>query len=127
MLATWKGADMRLILIDNHSGFIFGDTANHRLGRLDEWAGANSDDIGDTERLSLLAARLLDDSFGEHGREYAFIVRDPSDAGTGYLIYRADIGSLETLPIVTDGRSREAIGAVARDCRFEGFVECRRH
>ena len=126
MLPPGKGADMRLILIDNNSGFIFGDTANHRLGRLDDWIDNNSDDIGDTARLSLLAARLLDDSIGEHGREYAFIARDPSDAGTGYLIFRADIDNSEILPIVTDGRDRETIGAVARGCRFEGFVECRR-
>jgi hypothetical protein len=28
---------MRLILIDNHSRLIFGETANYRLGGLDEW------------------------------------------------------------------------------------------
>ena len=35
---------MRLILIDNHSRLIFGDTANYRLGGLDEWRDSNSDD-----------------------------------------------------------------------------------
>ncbi|MGC1861101.1 MAG: hypothetical protein WA733_08250 [Methylocystis sp.] len=50
---------MRLILIDNHSRLIFGDTANYRLGGLDEWRDSNSDNSSVIERLSLLAARLL--------------------------------------------------------------------
>jgi hypothetical protein len=117
---------MRLILIDSSSGFIFGDTANSRLGRLDEWIDNNSDAIGDTERLSLLAARLLDDSIGEHGREYEFVRYEPPDTRTGYFIYRADINGSDALPVVTDGQNQETIDAVHRDCRFEGFVECRR-
>ena len=117
---------MRLILIDNSSGFIFGDTANSRLGRLDEWIDNNSDAIGDTERLSLLAARLLDDSIGEHGREYEFFNHDARDIVSGYLIYRADFNGSEVLPVVTDGKNQETIAAVQRDCRLEGFVECRR-
>ncbi|MGA8169819.1 MAG: hypothetical protein WB816_03120 [Methylocystis sp.] len=117
---------MRLILIDDISGFIFGDTANYRLGRLDEWIDNNSDNDGDTERLSLLAARLLDDSIGEHGREYQFVDHDLDHAGAGYSVYRANIDGLDSPPIVIDGRNREAIDAVRRDCRLEGFVECRR-
>ena len=60
---------MRLILIDSSSGFIFGDTANYLIGGLDEWRDNNSDNDGDIERLSLLAAELLDDCIGEHGRD----------------------------------------------------------
>jgi len=116
---------MRLILIDNHSRLIFGDTANYRLGGLDEWRDNNSDNSSDIERLSLLAARLLDDSIGEHGREYEFINYDPHDTRTGYFIYRADINGSDALPVVTDGRNQETIDAVERDCRFEKFVECR--
>jgi hypothetical protein len=96
---------MRLILIDNHSRLIFGDTANYRLGGLDEWRKSNSDDNSDIERLSLLAARLLDDSSGEHGREYEFINYDPRDTRTGYFIYRADINDTDALPAVTESRS----------------------
>jgi hypothetical protein len=121
-----EGANMRLILIDGGSGFIFGDTANYRLGRLDEWIENNFDDRGDTERLSLLAARLLDDSIGEHGRDYAFINYDPCDTRAGYLIHCADIDGADIPPIVTDGQNQETIDTVKRDCRFEGFVECRR-
>ncbi len=70
---------MRLILIDSSSGFIFGDTANYLIGGLDEWRDNNSDNDGDIERLSLLAAELLDDCIGEHGREYGFVRYDPRD------------------------------------------------
>ena len=42
-------------------------------------------------RLSLLAARLVDDSLGEHCRECGFLGYVPRDAGAGYLIHRADI------------------------------------
>ncbi len=117
---------MRLILIDNNSGFIFGDTANYRLGGLDEWRDNNSDSNSEIGSLSLLAARLVDDSIGEHGREYEFITYDPGDTRTGYFIYRADINGSEALPVVTDGQNQETTDAVHRDCRFEGFVECRR-
>jgi hypothetical protein len=51
---------MRLILIDNNSGLIFGDTANYLLARLNDWRENNSDNNSDTARLSLMAARLLD-------------------------------------------------------------------
>lgn len=118
---------MRLILIDNHSGFIFGDTANYRLGRLEEWRDNNSDSNSEIRSLSVLAARLVDDSIGERGREYEFVTYDPGDARTGYFIYRADVdGSEEAAPVVADGQKQETIDAVRRDCRFEGFVECRR-
>jgi hypothetical protein len=117
---------MRLILIDNYSGFIFGDTANYRLGALDEWRDNNSNDSSDTERLSLLGARLLDDSIGEHGRSYEFVAYYPPDSSTGYIIYRADVDGSDCLPVVIDGKNQETVEAVERDCRFEGFVECRR-
>ena len=116
---------MRLILIDSSSGFIFGDTANYLIGGLDEWRDQNSDNDGDIERLSLLAADLLDDCIGEHGREYGFVRYEPRETRTGYLIYRADINGSDALPVVTDGKNQETIDAVHRDCRFEGFVECR--
>jgi hypothetical protein len=62
----------------------------------------------------------------EHGREYGFVRYEPRETRTGYLIYRADINGSDALPVVTDGKNPETIDAVHRDCRFEGFVECRR-
>jgi hypothetical protein len=43
---------------------------------------AQFSDVLRVERLSLLAARLLDDSIGEHGRKYEFINYDPRDTRT---------------------------------------------
>jgi hypothetical protein len=118
---------MRLILIDKTSGLIFGDTANYLLARLDEWRESNSDNSGDAARLSLLAVRLLDDSIGGHGNEYGFFKDGPREVLSGYLIYRADINGSDVLPVVTDGKNENMIAAVQRDCRLEGFVECRRN
>jgi hypothetical protein len=124
--ASKEVANMRLILIDNNSGLIFGDTANYLLARLNDWRENNSDNNSDTARLSLMAARLLDDTIGEHGREYGFINYDPRDTRTGYLLYRADIDGADALPVVTDGQKQEMIHSVRSACRLEGFVECRR-
>ena len=66
------------------------------------------------------------ETIGEHGREYEFFNHDAGDIVSGYLIYRADFNGSEVLPVVTDGKNQETIAAVQRDCRLEGFVECRR-
>ena len=46
----------RYILIDNNSGYIFGDSA--------DFAAGNQSDLTPTE-----AARLMDESIGEYGRD----------------------------------------------------------
>jgi len=97
----------RYILIDNHSGYIFGDTADYANG-------ANLDPCD--------AARALDQSIGEHGREYDFFRHDPSDSRTGYHIYRADMDGSEAVPVVHDGQDQDTIDAVTQNCRYEGFV-----
>ena len=117
---------MRLILIDKTSGLIFGDTANYLMARLSDWRENNSDDDSDAQRLAILAARLLDESIGEHGNEYGFYNEGPRDIPSGYLVYRADFNGSDVLPVVTDGKSKHMIAAVQRDCRLEGVVECRR-
>lgn len=102
----------RYILIDNRSGYIFGDTAD-----LDGW--------NDTERTPVDAARLLDESIGERDREYELIGHDPRDTSTGYHIHRADVRGSEQVAVVTDGQDREMIEAVERDCDYVGYVICR--
>ena len=94
----------RYILIDSNSGYIFGDSA--------DFAAGNSD-LTPTE-----AARLMDESIGEHGREYRELSSVPRDTRTGYAVYRA-----EAVPVVQDGQDREMIEAVERDCEFVAFVE----
>ena len=124
--AAREVANVRLILIDNNSGLVFGDTANYLLASLNDWRENNSNNNSDTARMSLIAARLLDETIGEHGREYGFVNCDPRETRTGYLIYRADIDGSDAVPVVTDGQNRELIHSVRSACRLEGFVECRR-
>ena len=91
---------MRLILIDNYSGYIFGDYTGACL----------------TE-----AARMIDADNGEYGRTYTVHSRAPRDTRNGYHVYRA-----EQVPVITDGQDPEIIGAVERDCEFMGFVESKK-
>lgn len=104
----------RYILIDSSTGYVFGDTA---------------DLPGNTDASSLTptaAARLLDESIGELGREYTLIGHDPHDTSTGYHVYRADVDGSDAVTVVTDGQDRETIEAVERDCEYVGYVVCRR-
>ena len=101
----------RYILIDNCSGYIFGDTAD--LGMLE--APATIVD----------AARALDGSIGEHGRDYAECgLHDLASNQTGYHVYRADIDGSEALPVVHDGQDAETIASVTEHCQYVGSVEC---
>lgn len=96
----------RLILIDRHTGYVFGDTADFAAGR--------------GELTPVEAARLLDESNQDHGYAYAETPR--GDARATYDVYRADIGGSEAVGVVTDGQDRETIEAVERDCLYETSV-----
>lgn len=112
---------MRLILIDNNTGFIIGDTASFLAGS-GEWSEDVTGNDQDVEALSLLAARLLDESIGEYGRAYSLVDDAPRGTSTGYHIYRADESDSESLPLVSDGEDQETIDAVRTKCRHLGFV-----
>jgi len=99
----------RYILIDNHSGYIFGDTADYAAGH----------DIS-----PIAAARMLDESIGERGRSYSEQRRPPRENVTGYHVYRADIAGSEAVPVVMDGQDSDTIAAVEGACEYECFVEC---
>jgi hypothetical protein len=114
---------MRLILIDNNSGYVFGDTAVFLAGS-PEWRDDVSAADYEIEPLALLAARLLDESAGRPGRAYPFVDCDPIDTSTGYHVYRADAEGHEAVPLVYDGQNQAVIDAVAADCRYVGFVRC---
>lgn len=106
----------RYILIDQHSGYVFGDTAD--MPRT----------VADADLTPLLAARLLDESTGSPGREY--IEHGPHSAATregtgGYFVYRADINGSEAVPVVHDGQNTETTAAVERDCQLVAFIETR--
>lgn len=102
----------RYILIDNNTGYIFGDTA--------EFAQNSPHEITPAE-----AARLLDESIGTHGRVYIEHASAPRTTVTGYQVYRADINGSEAVPAVWDGQDQETIDNVTRSCEWVSFVECR--
>jgi len=99
----------RHILIDNNSGYIWGDSADLD-GKIFVGTAAEF-------------ARALDESLGETGRQYTELNSAPRDNRTGYHVYRADINGSEAVTAVWDGQDQDTIEAVMRDCRYEGFIE----
>jgi hypothetical protein len=100
----------RYILIDNDSGFIWGDSADLD-GKV--WQGDDA----------LAYAKALDESMGEHGRSYEWGTRQQILSGSsGYFVYRADIDGSEAVPVVHDGQDQYTIRSVIEHCREEGFI-----
>jgi hypothetical protein len=102
----------RFILIDNNSGYIFGDSADID-GKIVTGTPAE-------------VAAALDASIGEHGRTYVEHNSAPRDTRTGYHVYRADINGSEVVGVARDGQDQEAIDAVTSGCEYVAFVECQR-
>lgn len=90
----------RYILIDNHSGYIFGDSADYN---------------GHIAHTPLDYAAALDASIGEHGRTYTEVSSLAANE-TGYRVYRADLNGSDAVTVVHDGQNQETIEAVERDC-----------
>lgn len=101
----------RFILIDNCTGYIFGDTADIN-GR---FVACES---------PIEAARVVDESIGEHGRSYEDVSRLASNE-TGYQVYRADVDG-KAIPAVFDGRDAATIEAVERGCKHVAAILCSR-
>ena len=99
---------MRYILIDNYSGFIWGDSAD-----LDGAIFSGT---------ALEFARALDESLGDHGRTYTEQSRADASNQTGYHVYRADVDGSDAVTIVHDGQDPATIDAVIESCRYEGFI-----
>lgn len=96
----------RYILIDNCSGYIFGDTA-------DFFTASTS------ALIPIEAAAALDASIGEHGRTYEDVSRSALASNeTGYHVYRADVHGSDAVVVVHDGQDAETIEAVERDCEY---------
>lgn len=96
----------RFILIDNKSGYIFGDTADYAAGESDlSPAGA---------------ARLLDLSIGEHNRTYTELAENPHTPQLGYDVYSLDRPGV--IDIVNEGQDRAFIDEVLRVGSYAGFV-----
>jgi len=93
----------RLILIDNSSGYIFGDSAD-----------INGKVFSGTE---VEFARALDESIVAYGRDYT-LTHNPRDTSTGYHVY----ATTDAIPTVGDGQDSKTIEAVERDCAYVGFI-----
>lgn len=107
----------RYILIDNCSGYIWGDTADYN-GKM---ANAQRQSLGPVE-----AARELDELVvGCYGREYEEVSRYTLASNeTGYHVYRADVRGSDAVPTVTDGQSGEQIADVERECEYVTTIRC---
>jgi hypothetical protein len=100
----------RYILIDNPSGYIWGDSAD-----LDGKIFTGT---------ALEFAKALDESIGGEGRSYAEQSHYASNE-PGYHVYRADIDGSDAVTIVRDGQDQETIDTVTEACRYEGFITYR--
>ena len=97
----------RYILIDAHSGYVFGDTAD-RWWKMDGDAPVDHMDAA----MSLDIALMMDTS----GCSYENVSRHDSRAT--YHIYTAD----DEFPIVFDGQDQKSIDDVIRDCPYLGSI-----
>ena len=93
---------IRYIIIDRHSGFIWGDSAVFA--------------VGERDLTPLDAARLLDQSLWSGPYEYIETVQH--DAAALYDVYLADA----TFPVVSDGQDQATIDAVERDCEYVASI-----
>ena len=96
------------ILIDNASGYIFGDSRDLD-GKL--FVGTPAE-----------FAAALDESIGEHGHGYVHLPFSLRSHTTGYHVYRIDVRDSEAVAIVQDGQNPDTIQEVVESCEYAGFV-----
>ena len=102
---------MRYIIIDNYSGYIWGDSADFAAGK-------------EQPQSMVDTCKMLDESIGEYERTYEAVSR--LSGQNGYVVYRVDVNGGEAVPVVRDGQDRDMIEAVERDCQLLGYVETTR-
>ena len=101
----------RYILIDNASGYIWGDSAD-----VAGWIFVGT---------PLEFAAALDRSVGAHGCVYAEVGRrDLARNEAGYHVFRVDVDGSEAVVVVEDGTDQEMIEAVTRDCAYVTTIRC---
>ncbi len=102
----------RYILIDNCSGYIFGDSAD-----LDGQIFSGT---------PIEFAAALDASIGAHGRTYEDVSRYALASNeTGYHVYRADVDGSEAVDVVWDGQDQDTIDAVIDNCEYVTAIRCK--
>lgn len=114
---------MRIVLIDNNSGYIFGDSADLD-GRIFGWDDVATDvpQSPTEDDFALSFAKALDRSIGEVGRAYHMTSIDPQTDETGYYVYRVDVGGSHVIGDVHDGQDHEIIDAVTTRGQWIGFI-----
>lgn len=96
----------RYIIVDNYTGFIWGDSVDFPK---------EPDDI-------LSVCRMLDDEIGsyEHGITYEKV--SYFNGEFGYLVYDASIPNGNKIPTSYDGQDQEIIDTVTNNCTLLGYV-----
>lgn len=101
----------RYILIDNCSGYIWGDTGDLNGPARDE--------------SPIEASRRLDESLNEYGRGYEQVSRRQLASNeSGYHVYRADVDGSEAIPLVYDSHDKQTLNDVERLCEYICTIRC---
>jgi hypothetical protein len=112
----------RLIIIDSHTGYIWGDTAD--IPR-DDLHAAGFDSSGDTGSDNIIAAcRALDMSIGGDMPAYDYVSgRNPAalNGRDGYIVYHDNVSG-GAVANIHDGQDAEMIEAVTSQCPIVGVV-----
>jgi hypothetical protein len=112
---------MRIILIDQYSGYIYGDSADYEGGlfTLDDARQLYPDmDPHSAHDFALAYADALDRHIGGERRRYEWA--HDSDGQSGYIAYTTGD---DIVGVIHDGQSRQEIDAVERDCpRISGKI-----
>lgn len=115
----------RYILIDNCSGYIWGDSADLD-GKVwhGDYTNADGELINDDSPIGF--AHALDKSVGQHFiSTYEEVSRRAlASDECGYHVYRADINGSDAVATVQDGQDREMIEAVERECEYVTTIRC---
>jgi hypothetical protein len=126
---------MRVILIDNYSGYIWGDSADYK-GRAftadDALAirvamGTFSPGMRGSRQteddFAVAYAAAMDNEIGGETRDYEMLSESAArNGGDGYRAYRVDVDGSEAVGVVHDGQDEETIEAVMTSCRMIGFI-----
>lgn len=111
---------MRLVLVDRTSDRVCGDTAEFGAGSA-MWAENTFRGVS-LAHLSLVAARLLDESEGRCDWSYAFADFKPSDAVSGYDVFVVAEDAPEAVPEVFARGLMVAQGPLLSGSQYVGHV-----
>ncbi len=105
---------MRIILIDQASGYVFADSADFE-GKVFN--------VPYPEYASVFAKAVDTKVLRQEERDYS-LGSAVGDNG-GYVVFEAD-EQCELVPVITDGQSQAQIDAVLMHGRYVGFLKVRR-